>query len=44
VIKYQVNDRIVSANLKSPKADGIAKPEIAVYNGHIIKERKTPLF
>jgi putative ATP-dependent endonuclease of OLD family len=34
----------VSANLKSPKADGIAKPEIAVYNGHIIKERKTPLF
>jgi len=29
----------VAAKLKSPKADGIAWPEIAVYNDHIMQER-----
>ena len=33
----------VSANLKSPEVDGIAWPEIAVYNDHDKRERKERL-
>lgn len=33
-------DYIVSANLKRPKADGIAWPNIAGYNDHILVKGK----
>ena len=33
----------VSAKLRSPKADGIAWPENAGYNDHILEKGKTPL-
>ena len=41
----EIARKIVSASLKQPEADGIACPEIAGYNDHIIgKEKDTSVY